>query len=163
MKKIFAEEYLLMGGLMAPFEASQLLRGLRTLSFRMKAHEENALKVAHFLEKHPAVSKVNYPGLKSHPDYELGKSQLAGYSGLMSFELKEANYKSVKKVVDGTKVFQIGVSWGSFESLILSPNIGKNAKQLENTYISPGLIRLAVGLEESSLLIEDLQQALKRL
>ena len=160
MKTIFKKEYLLLGGVMPPSEAALLLRGLRTLPFRMLEHQENAFKVAEFLENHPKVERVNFPGLESHPDYHLGKSQLTGYSGLMSIELKEAHFNRVKTVINKMKVFKIGVSWGSFESLVVSPNLGNNEEKLINEHISPGTIRLAVGLENSSILIDDLKQAL---
>jgi cystathionine beta-lyase/cystathionine gamma-synthase len=160
MKTIFKKEYLLLGGVMPPSEAALLLRGLRTLPFRMLEHQENAFKVAEFLENHPKVERVNFPGLESHPDYQLGKSQLTGYSGLMSMELKEAHFNRVKTVINKMKVFKIGVSWGSFESLVVSPNLGNNEEKLINEHISPGTIRLAVGLENSSILIDDLKQAL---
>ena len=91
MKTIFKKEYLLLGGVMPPSEAALYL-GLRTLPFRMLEHQENAFNVAEFLENHPKVERVNFPGLESHPDYHLGKSQLTGYSGLMSIELKEAHF-----------------------------------------------------------------------
>lgn len=145
---------------MPPSEASLLLRGLRTLPFRMLGHQENAFRVAEFLDTHPKVAKVNFPGLESHPDYYLGKKQLTGYSGLMSIELNESNFNYVKKVINKLKVFKIGVSWGSFESLVISPNLGNNEGKLIKEHISPGTIRLAVGLENANVLIEDLMQAL---
>ena len=160
MKTIFQNEYLLMGGAMPPDQASLLLRGLRSLPFRMLGHQENALKVAQFLQRHPKVAKVNYPGLPGHADYELGKKQLTGYSGLMSFELKEANYENVRNVINKMKTFKIGVSWGSFESLVLSPNTENNAETLLKEKISPGTIRLAVGLEDVGELIYDLEQSI---
>ncbi|RFU68214.1 PLP-dependent aspartate aminotransferase family protein [Bacillus sp. V59.32b] len=160
---IFKEEYLMGGAVLSPYEASLLLRGLRTLPLRMKVHQKNGIKIAEFLESHPAVKTVHYPGIPSHPDYQLGKRQLSGYSGLMGFDLKEEHYDAVKEVIDATAIFQIGVSWGSFESLILSPNYGTNANQLMKEHRSPGFIRLAVGLEDADLLISDLKQALDRL
>jgi cystathionine beta-lyase/cystathionine gamma-synthase len=161
MKKLFKDEYLLFGGVMAPQTASQLLRGLRSLPLRMKAHQENALKVAQFLESHPRVSIVHYPALMTHPDYELGKNQLLGYSGLLSFELLEGTYNAVKTIINKLKVFQIGVSWGSFESLVMSPNYGYNEDSLKKEHVSPGLIRISVGLEDVEQLINDWEQALK--
>ncbi|MFL6561544.1 MAG: trans-sulfuration enzyme family protein [Bacillus sp. (in: firmicutes)] len=160
MKTIFKKEYLLIGAIMPPSEASLLLRGLRTLPFRMMGHQENAFRVAEFLLNHPKVEKVNFPGLESHPDFQLSKRQLTGYSGLMSMELKEANFNNVKKVINKMNVFKIGVSWGSFESLVISPNLGNNEEKMLNEHICPGMIRLAVGLENAQVLIEDLQQAL---
>ena len=138
-----------------------MLRGIRTLPLRMRAHQENALAVANFLQDHPQVAKVNFPGVESHPDYELGKRQLSGYSGLMTMELKEADYKHVEKVINKMKAFKIGVSWGSFESLVLSPNLGNNEDKLLNEKISPGTIRLAVGLEDVNVLLNDLEQSLE--
>jgi cystathionine beta-lyase/cystathionine gamma-synthase len=160
MKTIFKKEYLLIGAIMPPSEASLLLRGLRTLPFRMLGHQENAFKVAEFLQSHSKIAKVNFPGLQSHPDYQLGKRQLTGYSGLMSIELKDASFEQVKNVINNLKVFKIGVSWGSFESLVISPNLGNNEGKLIKEHISPGMIRLAVGLESAQILIEDLRQAL---
>lgn len=163
IKKIFYNEYLLLGAAMPPHEAWLLLRGLRTLPIRMKNHQESSMQVAHFLDEHPAVRKVNYPGLESHPNYELGKKQLTGYSGLMSFELHQSSFEAVAKVIDSLKVFQIGFSFGSFESLVLSPNYGDNLDKLKSKEIDSGLIRISVGLESVQSIINDLQQALDQL
>ena len=161
ISQLFTDEFILFGGIMSPQEASQLLRSLRTLPIRMKTHEANAFKVANFLESHSTVEAVHFPGLQSHPDYELGQRQLTGYSGLLSFSLKDATYATVKKVINKTKVFQIGVSWGSFESLIMSPNYGNNVEQLKKEHTSPGLIRLSIGQGDADELIQDLKQALE--
>jgi cystathionine beta-lyase/cystathionine gamma-synthase len=160
MKELFEKEFLLIGGIMAPREASLLLRGLRTLPLRMKAHQENAFKVASFLESHPSVTKVNYPGLPSHPDYQLGQKQLLGYSGLMTFELKEASFQAVARVINKMKIFKIGVSWGAFESIVISPNYGDNVQELTDKHVNLGMIRISVGLEDIEKIIEDLNQAL---
>lgn len=163
MKPLFDKEYLLFGGVMGPREASLLIRGLQTLPLRMKEHQRNAKLVAQFLITHPAVSKVNYPGLTEwlpESTNELAKSQLSGYSGLFTFELKREDAEAVKTVMNAVKVFKIGVSWGSFESLIITPNLGDNAEQLKQCYVSPGLIRISVGMEPPDKLIEDLTQAL---
>ncbi|MDP4087257.1 MAG: PLP-dependent aspartate aminotransferase family protein [Bacillota bacterium] len=160
MDHLFYHEYQLLGGVMPPYEAWLLMRGLRTLPIRMKAHQESGLKIASFLKNHPSVKKVNYPGLKNSPDYELGKQQLTGYSGLMSFELENNSYESVRKVINRLKYFKIGVSWGGFESLVISPNYGYNSEQLLSSGVDPGLIRISVGLENVDELIEDLQVAL---
>lgn len=160
MDHLFYHEYQLLGGVMPPYEAWLLMRGLRTLPLRMKAHQESALKIASFLENHPAVKRVNYPGLLSCPDYELGKRQLKGYSGLFSFELADGSYESVRSVINHLKLFQIGVSWGGFESLVISPNYGYNVEQLRASGMDPGLIRISVGLESCEELMEDLDEAL---
>ncbi|SMQ84893.1 cystathionine beta-lyase [Bacillus sp. OV166] len=162
MDHLFYHEYQLLGGVMPPYEAWLLMRGLRTLPIRMRAHHESGLKIASFLEDHSSVKKVHYPGLKSSPDYELGKQQLKGYSGLMSFELANNSFDSVRKVINSLKQFQIGVSWGGFESLVISPNYGNNTEHLINSGIDPGLIRISVGLENSDELMEDLSTALQQ-
>ncbi|MFJ5762074.1 trans-sulfuration enzyme family protein [Neobacillus sp. NPDC093182] len=161
MDHLFYHEYQLLGGVMPPYEAWLLMRGLRTLPIRMKAHQESGLKIASFLEESSAVKRVNYPGLESSPDYRLGKEQLKGYTGLMSFELKNNTYESVRKVINSLKHFQIGVSWGGFESLVISPNYGYNVEQLVKGGLDPGLIRISVGLENVDELLEDLEAALK--
>jgi cystathionine beta-lyase len=160
MGQIFYNEFLLFGGVMPPYEAWLLIRGLRTLPLRMKGHQESALKVAHFLQDHPAVRKVNYPALETHPNYELGKRQLTGYSGLMSFELHQESFENVANVINALEIFQIGFSFGSFESLVLSPNHGDNIVKLNTHSINPGLIRISVGLESVDSLIQDLNNAL---
>ncbi|MBT2650081.1 aminotransferase class I/II-fold pyridoxal phosphate-dependent enzyme [Bacillus sp. ISL-34] len=161
MRDLFKKEYLLFGGTMGPREASLLLRGLQTLPLRMKAHQENTMQVASFLSSHPSVKRVNYPGLRSQRNLELNNKQLTGFSGLMTFELINANYEAVKAVINKVKIFKIGVSWGSFESLIMSPNFGNNIDELIKEHISPGLIRLSIGMEPAEKLIADLEQALK--
>jgi cystathionine beta-lyase len=160
MDQLFYHEYQLLGGAMPPYEAWLLMRGLRTLPIRMKAHQETSLKMASFLYNHPAVKKVNYPGLESSPDYLIGTQQLKGYSGLMSFELKNNSFEIVRKVINSLKQFKIGVSWGGFESLVISPNYGYNAEQLKANGLDPGLIRISAGLENCDELINDLESAL---
>jgi len=161
METIFSEEYLLQGAILVPDEATKLLKGLRTLPLRMKVHEETAYKVATFLEGHERVKSVHYPGLPSHLDYSLGQHQMNGNSGLLSFELDTTSFEKVSKFINKVKVFQIGVSWGSFKSLIWSPNYGSNLEMLKKEHIYPGIIRIEVGQGDSGELIEDLEQALK--
>jgi len=162
---IFHLEYELLGMKMAPMEAWLLLRSLRTLPMRVERHQENALKVASFLEAHPKVSLVNYPGLPSFPQYELGKRQMSGYTGLLSFRLATEDLSKIKAFVNGLNVFKIGVSWGGHESLVYVPAISYlkelNEKQFTDMGISLGDIRISVGLEHVDDLIEDLQQVLE--
>ncbi|ETI65961.1 trans-sulfuration enzyme family protein [Neobacillus vireti] len=160
MDHLFYHEYQLFGGVMPPYEAWLLMRGLRTLPLRMRAHQESGMKMALFLENHPSVKKVHYPGLQSSPDYELGRQQLKGYAGLMSFELVNNSFESVRQVLNSLKLYQIGVSWGGFESLAISPNYGYNTEQLVESGIDPGLIRISVGLENIDELIADMNAAL---
>jgi cystathionine beta-lyase len=163
MDRLFYHEYQLLGGAMPPYEAWLLMRGIRTLPIRMKAHQESGLKVAAFLESHHGVKRVHYPGLENSPDYELGTKQLKGYSGLLSFELANNSFESVRTFINHLKQFKIGVSWGGFESLVLSPNYGHNTHLLAAAGIDPGLIRISVGLENYDELIQDLSLALHQL
>ncbi|MCZ8521235.1 MULTISPECIES: trans-sulfuration enzyme family protein [Paenibacillus] len=161
LEKMFSKEFQLFGAALAPFEAWLLTRGMRTLPHRMRAHQEGALAVARSLEAHPAVAKVNHPGLPSHPDYALGRKVLRGYSGVFSIELKEATYERVAGVINRMKRFEIAPSWGGYQSQVVSPNYGYNLEALEQERLSPGLIRLAVGLEPPGELIADLEEALE--
>ncbi len=149
---------------MAPFEAWLLVRSLRTLPIRMQKHQESGMKVAHFLNEHPCVRNVWYPGLKDFPQYELGKKQMSGYSGLMSFELATSDLKQIKDFVNHLEIFKIGISWGGHESLVFAPIISTlkelPEEQFEQLGIFPGVIRISVGLEGCDDLIRDLDQAL---
>jgi cystathionine beta-lyase/cystathionine gamma-synthase len=153
-----------LGAKMAPFEAWLLLRSLRTLPVRLRQHQHNALAVAQFLEQHPAVEKVYYPGLPSFPQRELALKQLKGFTGLMSFELATEDIDRVKTFVNGLRLFKIGVSWGGHDSLIYAPAISylkeQTPEQFKAMGIAPGLIRISVGLEHVDDLISDLAQAL---
>ncbi len=161
---IYQNEFLLYGAKMAPFEAWLLMRSLRTLPMRMERHERNAMMVAEFLEKHPKIKKVNYPGLKSFPQYELGKKQMTGYSGLMSFVIDTEEVQELKNFVNALDLFSIGVSWGGHESLIHAPAISylkeMTPEQFKATGLSLGVIRISVGLENPEDLIADLDNAL---
>jgi cystathionine beta-lyase/cystathionine gamma-synthase len=162
--EIAKNEALLFGGKMAPFEAWLLVRSLRTLPFRMRAHQENAMAVAGFLDGHSKVRNVFYPGLESCPQHELGKKQMTGYSGLMGFELATDNLDSIRSFVNALEIFQIGVSWGGHESLVFAPIISTMKELPEEQFkllgISPGIMRISVGLEDHEDLIRDLDQAL---
>ena len=159
LKKIFYNAYLLLGGALSPFDAWLLIRGLRTLPVRLKQHHSNALEVAHFLNKHPKIKTVFHPAV--HPDdKELAEKQLTGYTGLFGFELKSGSFKKVKRFIDHLNLFNIGVSWGGVESLVISPNNGHNNESLKKQNIPPGLIRISVGLEGADRLIQDIDQAL---
>ena len=165
MEALFSREYEWLGGKIAPFEAWLLIRSLRTLPIRMQQHQENAMKVAQFLEKHRQVALVRYPGLPSFSQYELGRKQMTGYSGLLSFQLKNNDINKVKAFYNALKMFHRGVSWGGFESLAYAPAISYlkelSPKQFAQMGISFGDIRISVGLEAAEDLIEDLEKALR--
>jgi cystathionine beta-lyase/cystathionine gamma-synthase len=160
-------EYELLGGKMAPFEAWLLTRSLRTLPLRMLRHQDNALRIAHFLDRHPRIKTVRYPGLRHFPQYELGCRQMRGYSGLLSFELDTRDLPAIKRFFNSLTVFQIGVSWGGHESLIYAPAISYlkelPAAQFDALGLSLGDMRISVGLEHPDDLIHDLETALARL
>ncbi|MFZ5353267.1 MAG: trans-sulfuration enzyme family protein [Bacillota bacterium] len=159
---ISLSEHALFGGVLSPFDAWLLTRGLRTLHVRMKYIQESAMKIAAFLEKHSRIKYVIYPGLKSYGQHELAKEQMSGFSGVMTFCVD--SYASAKKVIDSLQLFGIGVSWGGFESLVFAPGIPmgeENIKeQIKNTQFDEGMIRISIGLEDPDELIEDLNNAL---
>src|SRR3712207_6111799 len=151
------------GGVPGPFDSWIVLRGLKTLAVRMRQHEENALAVAEFLQGHPQVETVNYPGLPSHPQHELSKRQMRGFSGMVSFTLRggaEAAYAAVQK----TGVFHFAESLGGVESLITHPATMTHAAiprvQREARGVTDGLLRLSVGIEDKDDLVADLDRAI---
>lgn len=167
IREISLREQQLLGAKMAPFEAWLLTRSLRTFHMRMERHQQSAMKIAEHLEKHSRVRRVIYPGLPSFPQYELGRKQMTGYSGLMSFELDTDNLEFIKSFVNGLRLFQIGVSWGGHESLVYAPAISYLKEMPEERFkemgIAPGLIRISIGLENCGDLISDLEQSMDSL
>lgn len=144
----------LLGGILDPFAAWLMLRGVRTLPLRMERHMQSALRLAGWLEQHPAVARVHYPGLPSHPQYDLARRQLRGFSGLFSLELADNRREAVARVIDRLCYFGIGVSWGGFESLAIPIDLSTSGA-------APRWgIRLHIGLETVEDLQEDLEAAL---
>jgi cystathionine beta-lyase/cystathionine gamma-synthase len=159
MEEIFHRAFLLNGGILAPFDAWLLLRGMRTLPARLRQHEADGLRVAEYLRAHPAVRTVYHPAFD---DAALVQRQLRGTTGLLSFALVRDDFEAVRTVVDGLCRFHIGVSWGGVESLVISPNRGVNLEHLDAQRMPRSLIRLSVGLEGADVLIDDLGRALAR-
>jgi cystathionine beta-lyase/cystathionine gamma-synthase len=157
LERIFYRAYLLLGGILHPFDAWLLLRGLRTLPVRMQEHEESAIKVAGFLRTRPEINTVN------HPRFLNPSSSLLGTSGLFSFDLKDGEFDTARRFVNALKRFRIGVSWGGVESLVIAANRGNNLHWLDAQNIPHGLIRLSIGLEGADALIEDIGSALDSL
>lgn len=151
------------GSVIAPFDAWLLLRGLKTLHVRMDRHSQNALAVAQFLESHPAVARVYYPGLPSFPQYALACSQMDGFGGIISFELKGGLQAGIG-LLNGVQICQVAVSLGDADTLIQHPASMTHAvvppEDRIKMGISDGLVRLSVGLEDPTDLIEDLRQAM---
>ncbi len=153
-----------MGTCASPFDCWLVIRGIETLSVRMRQHEANAIAVANYLAEHPAVKKVLYPGLKSHPGYEIAKRQMKGFGGVVSFESKGGTER-VNTFLKRINVFSLAESLGGVASLAEHPATMSHASMpkdyREKAGISEELIRLSVGLENVDDLIEDLGQALK--
>lgn len=151
------------GAVLGPQDSYLLLRGMKTLGIRMEEHEKNTLAIANWLEKHPRVQKVYYPGLASHPDYELAKKQARGFGGVLSFEVNEGT--DVDAILARFNIFQLAVSLGAVESLVSVPSRMTHAtippEEQAKLGITPRLIRLSIGIEDVNDLIEDLAQALQ--
>jgi len=155
-----------MGCNMDPHQAFMVLRGVKTLSIRMDRGQENAMKVAEYLENHPKVEWVKYPGLKSHPQYELAKKQMDGPGAMISFGLK-GGLAAGKVVMDNVKLAMLAVSLGGIETLIQHPASMTHSKMSkenrEKAGITDGLVRFSVGIEDLKDIIADLDQALAKI
>jgi len=153
------------GGIMGPHEAWLCIRGLKTLHIRMERHAENAMKVAEFLESRLEVERVWYPGLPSHPQNELARKQMSGYSGILSFELR-GGVEAGRKLMDNVKLCSLAVSLGATDTLIQHPASMTHAcipsEVRKKVGITDGLVRLSVGIEDSEDIIADLEQALEQ-
>ena len=152
-----------LGGSMDPEAAYLLIRGIRTLGVRMERQCQNAMAVAKFLEKHPKVARVHYPGLASHPDHKLAKKQMRGFGTMLAFDLK-GGLPAARRFCDRVKLFLLAASLGGVESLVILPiyssHYNMTAEELQRANVSPGTVRVSIGLEESADLIADLKQAL---
>ncbi len=152
------------GSICSPFDAWLLNIGMKTLALRMDKHCSNTLAVAKFLQQHPAISKVNYLGLKEHPNHALAKKQMKNFGGVLSFELK-GGYKSGLKLIKKVRFCQLTASLGTIDTLIQHPASMSHyfvpKAQREKFGITDGLIRLSVGIEDVQDVITDLEQALK--
>jgi cystathionine gamma-synthase len=154
-----------LGGITGPQDAYLLLRGLKTLALRVQRHNENGIRVAQFLESHPKVRRVYYPGLSSHPDYAIAHEQMSGFGGVVSFEI-EGDLESTGAFVDALRLPCIGPSLGGVESLVeqvaLQSYYELTTEQRRQIGISNELVRYALGIEDTDDLIADLQQALEK-
>lgn len=151
-----------MGGIESPFDAFMCLRSLKTLPLRMKAHQTNAMAVARFLEKHPKVEKVLYPGLPSHPQHALASEQMSGFGGMITFYIK-GGMTAARSFLENVNVFALAESLGGVESLVEHPAIMTHAsvppENRKALGIDDSLIRLSVGVEDEADLIRDLEGA----
>lgn len=153
-----------LGGSLDPHACFLLHRGMKTLAVRMKYHNESALRIAQFLEKHPAVEKVNYPGLESHPAHERAKELFDGFSGMLSFEVR-GGIEAAERFMKKTTLPVIAPSLGGIETLLTRPSTtshsGLSPEDRRSLGISDSLIRMSVGIEATEDLIEDFDRALQ--
>lgn len=153
------------GGAMGTHEAWLCIRGLKTLHLRMERHAYNALKVAQFLERHPKVERVNYPGLESHPQHQIAVKQMSGFGGMLSFEIK-GGVEAGRRLMNSVKLLVRAVSLGSTETLIEHPALMTHAsvprEERLKARITDGLVRISVGIEDVEDIIADLDQALAK-
>jgi cystathionine beta-lyase/cystathionine gamma-synthase len=153
-----------LGGCMDPEVAFLLIRGVKTLGVRIRRQCETALRVSKFLEKHPKVEKVHYPGLKSHRDHVLAKKQMSGFGSILAFDLR-GGLPAARKFCDRVRLFLLAASLGGVESLVLLPiyssHYHMSEQELGRAGVKPGTVRVSIGLEDPNDLIDDLQQALR--
>jgi cystathionine gamma-synthase len=155
----------ILGGVNSPHNLYLLERGLKTFELRMQRHNANGQAIAEFLEQHPRVERVYYPGLKSHPSHEQAKQAMKGFGGLITFNIKNADWRETANIIDAVKIPRIGPSLGGVESLIEQPmvmsyfNYAPEDRQRFGIY--DNMIRLACGIENTEDLIADLAQALE--
>jgi Cystathionine beta-lyases/cystathionine gamma-synthases len=152
------------GAVLAPLDSWLIIRGLETLFLRIKQQSANALAVAEFLQSHPAVDKVYYPGLPTHPNHEVAKKQAKGFGAIVTFSLKKDDIKLAEQFVSSTQIFKLAESLGGVKSLISHPATMTHktipAEQRRNTGIVDSLIRLSIGIEDAEDLIGDLKKTL---
>jgi cystathionine beta-lyase len=161
--KIFASEYMCLGGIIGPQEAALCIRGLRTLDLRVRRSDVSAQRVATYLEGHPKVERVLHPLLPSFPQYALAREQMSGSGGLFSVYFKAADKEKMAAFLDRIERFLLAVSWGGHESLMI-PLLGfYDIPGREDTPLPWNLVRFYVGLEDPEWLIADLEQALAEL
>jgi cystathionine beta-lyase/cystathionine gamma-synthase len=153
------------GGILSPFDSFLVLRGIKTLALRMQRHNSNAMKIAEYLSHEKKVSRVYYPGLNSHPQHELARTQCSGFGGMISFDV--GSLENARKVVEGVRIFSFAESLGGVESLIGHPVTMTHAsvpvEKRNQMGLTDGIVRLSVGVEDVEDLIEDLRNALNRI
>ena len=151
------------GAILSPFDCWLLLRSVKTLAVRMERHNQNAMKIAEYLQSHPKVKRVFYPGLETHPQHSIAKKQMRGFGGMVSFEVED--FEAAKNILYKFKIFTLAESLGGVESLVCHPATMTHAsipKEIrEKNGLTDGLIRLSVGIEDVEDLLNDLEQALK--
>ena len=157
------ENVIYLGGSMDPEAAFLLIRGMKTLGVRVEKQCRAAMAVAKYLERHPKIAQVHYPGLKSHPDHKLAKRQMRGFGAMLAFDMK-GGLTAARRFCDRVRTFLLAASLGGVESLVVLPIYSSHYKmsipELQSAGVQPGTVRVSVGLEDPADLIEDLRQAL---
>lgn len=157
--------HIVIGAALGPFDAWLLLRGIRTLGVRVERHNQNALVLARFFESHPKIQRVNYPGLESHPQHELARKQMSGFTGVMSIELR-GGYETAVRFIASLKLGSYAASLGGFETLLVHPAAmwgdTLTDEQRKAMEVGENLVRISVGLEDEQDLIDDFSQALEQ-
>lgn len=165
VQEMYSKSYIFLGPTLSPFAAYLILRGMTTLEVRLNKQAASALKIAQFLENHPKVKRVYYPGLASYSNYKLAIKQMNNFGGVLSFEIK-GGCQAGKRLVDSVKLIHLAVSLGAVESLIEHPSSMTHSEmsvaERKKSGLKDGLIRLSVGLEDVYDLIDDLKQALEK-
>jgi cystathionine gamma-synthase len=153
-----------LGGVSSPHDAYLLLRGLKTLALRVQRQNENGLRIAEFLEEHPAVQRVYYPGLPSHPDHEVARRQMTGFGSVVSFEIEEQSEdgKRTSRFIDLLRLPYVGPTLGGVESIVEQPArlFSLNREEWREAGLKDNLVRYALGIEDPDDIIADLEQAL---
>lgn len=161
IRKIYAEDYMILGSIISPYEAALILRGLRTLPLRLNRSDESSIKVAKALDRHPHIKRVLHPFHESHPQYDLAKSQMLGCGGLFSIELNTEDVAACERFADSLQHFHMAASWGGYESLVLPMCVFNDYLGGPEGGAPPfQIVRLYIGLEDPEYLLEDILQAL---
>lgn len=155
-----------LGATAAPFNSWLALRGVRTMKLRVMEHNTNALKVASFLEEHPKIGNVFYPGLPSHPQFELAKKQMTGFGGMLSFDVQNG-YEAGRQLLKHLQISLNAPSLGGVETLVVQPSVmfkaRLNEEEIKELNITPGMIRMSVGIEDINDILVDLEAALSKI
>ncbi len=155
--------HLMIGAVLSPFDGWLLLRGLRTLGMRVERHNKNALAIARFLEEHPEIERVHYPGLESHPQHRIAREQMSGFTGVLSVEVR-GGFAAATRFIASLKLGTYAASLGGYETLLVHPaamwSKTLTPEQRRAMGISDSLVRISIGLEDEQDLIEDFEQAL---
>ena len=154
------------GAIPAPFNSWLALRGIRTLELRVRQQNANAMAIAKFLEEHPAVNRVYYPGLPSHPQYDLAETQMSDFGGLLTFELS-GGYEAGKKFIENLDIARNAGSLGGVHSVLIQPAVmfgGRLSEEIVTKQgITPGMIRFAAGIENTAVILQEIEQALAQI